>query len=191
MKHSEVHIDVYAFGLPCSLLQSQKNSRGSFMDLKERPPPPKQPKSSVNCSYDERNVVQKTSMCAKLLSLLTDHNVIFSFILIISTCKIKYTKGPSIMKILVPISPQWHETSFWHFCNSPRTHNRMCQDKVSGRIGGNIEYTTSRRWFHPASSEPRRIAHLHSGCLTGLNFSSKINAEGADERPCRYPLNPA
>lgn len=87
--------------------KAKKNlSKGSFMDLKEPPAPPKQPKSSVNCSYDERNVVQKTGMCAKLLSLLTNHNVIFSFILIISTCKIKYTEGRSIMKTLVPISPQ-------------------------------------------------------------------------------------
>lgn len=98
MKHSEVNIDVYAFGLACSpwldvghknLMQSQKKKtlKGVIYGFEGTPTSPKkQPKSSVNCSYDERNVIfEKTGMCAKLLSLLTNHNVIFSFLLIIST----------------------------------------------------------------------------------------------------------
>lgn len=38
---------------------------------------------------------------------------------------------------------------------------------------------------------PSCIAHLHFSCLTSLNFSSRINAGGAEGSPCRFYLKHA
>lgn len=53
------------------------------------------------------------------------------------------------------------------------------------------EHCVHNIWFYPACFQLGCIAHLHSGCLTSLNFSSRINAGGAEGSPCRFYLKRA
>lgn len=83
------------------------------------------------------------------------------------------------MMIIVPISPRWHQPSFG-----------ISVDKRRGRVrieslGEWVGTLSTQRLTGDFIRPPRSFAALLI-CLTGLNFSSRINAEGADENPCRY-----
>lgn len=76
----------------------------------------------------------------------------------------------------------------WYFYSRPQTR-RMCQDGVCGRMDENTVYTTCDS-TQPAPSLVELLI-CTPGCWTSLNFSSRINAGGADGSPCRFYLKHA